>query len=311
MGGVTTFWAPANRALARTASTNTGLPLNAAASMDFLASGLQDHRLPYNSRGSSSTVPGIVGWYGGAKPEVINLAPTAAATANIAALANVTSGTAMTLVSSSGAGIIVASTSAPATYWPTGTSQTSGVVIENLPGLQMFGTGGNFTTGFYDPSKYVGRVVSITAAASATGGDFLVAGYDTYGYAMTETITAAAGASTTNGLKAWKGITSVTPQFTDAHNYSVGTADIFGLGILATYWSDITVYYNSVLLTAATGFVTADTTDPATATTGDVRGTYAVQSATDGSKRLVVYVSPTLASIVSNATTGLFGVTQA
>ena len=47
-------------------------------------------------------------------------------------------------------------------------------------------------------------------------------------------------------------------------------------------------------------------------TTGDVRGTYALQSASDGTKRLVLYVSPSVANL-SNATnlpTGLFGVAQ-
>lgn len=55
-------------------------------------------------------------------------------------------------------------------------------------------------------------------------------------------------------------------------------------------------------------FVTADTTAPATTTTGDVRGTYAVPSASDGTKRLVVFETISAANI--NSTTGIFGVTQ-
>jgi hypothetical protein len=51
------------------------------------------------------------------------------------------------------------------------------------------------------------------------------------------------------------------------------------------------------------------TTSPATTTTGDVRGTYAVQSATDKTKRLFFYQNPPVTNIGSVA--GLFGVTQA
>jgi hypothetical protein len=311
MGGVTTFWAPVHRPLARQASSESGIPLNAAPSIDFLGSAIQDHRYAYNKRGSSSTLPGILGWFGANSPIVANIVPSTIATANIAALANVTSGTAMTKVSSSGAGITVASTSAPANFWSSGVSVTSGCVIDGLPTYQLFGGSGSFTTGFFSPDTVVGRAVSITAAASATGGHFIVSGYDCYGYAMSEDINAAAGAATTNGKKAFKVVTSVVPQFTDAHNYSVGTADIFGFGIRADLFSDVRIYWNSAGITATTGFVAAVTTDPATTTTGDVRGTYAVQSASDGTKRLVIYATPVLSALATNPTKGLFGVTQA
>lgn len=308
MASNTTFFAPVHRALARWSNTgNAGFPLNAAPSLDFLASGIQDHRMAANSRGSSVTQPGIVGWYGGAEPVVANFAPSVAATANIAALANVVSGTAMTLRAATGAGITVLSASAPAFFMPSGRSLTAGAVIEGLPSLNVFGSGGNSQTGFYSRSTYVGRCVSITGVASGTGGAFLVRGYDVYGYPLTEQITAGAGVNTVNGVKAFKAITSVTPQFTDAHNYSVGTADIFGFGIAAPFFSDVSIFWASAAITAATGFVAADATT-ATATTGDVRGTYAVQSASDGTRRLYIAVRPTLSAMVTNPTTGLFGV---
>ena len=311
MGSVTTFFAPVHRALARYSNTsNAGFPLNAAPSLDFLASGIQDHRMAANSRGSSATQPGIVGWYGAGDIVIANYVPSAIATANIAALANVASGTAMTLVASTGAGITVLSSSAPAFFMPTGLSLAAGVVIDGLPSLHVFGSGGNFQTGFYNRGTCVGRAVSITGVSGGAGGAFLVKGYDIYGYSMSQTVTVAAGANTVNSTKAFKAITSVTPQFTDAHNYSVGTADIFGFGILATYFGDISVNWNNSWVTASTGFTTADTTAPATAATGDVRGTYAVQSASDGTKRLVITITPTLGSLVTNPTTGLFGQPQ-
>jgi hypothetical protein len=312
MGGVSTIWAPLHRALARSSNTgNTGFPLNAAPSMDFLGNAMQDHRLPYNSRGSSAVQPGIVGWYGSGDIITANYVPSAIATANIAAAAHVASGTAMTLVSSSGAGITVLTTAAPATFWPTGLVQSSGVVIDNLPSLAMFGTGGNFTTGFYNRSTCVGRAVSISGVAGGAGGAFTVAGLDIYGYPTTQLVTVAAGANTVNTLKTFKAILSVTPNFSDAHNYSVGTADIYGFGLFANVFGDAIINWNNALITSNTGFVTGDQTTPATTATGDVRGTYATQSASDGTKRLVMRIALTLGDILANPTTGLFGTLQA
>jgi len=311
MGGVTTFFAPVHRALARSSNSgNAGFPLNAAPGLEFLMSGVQDHRLPYNSRGSSGVQPGIVGWYGQAHPITSNLVPSAIATANIAALAHVVSGTAMTLVSSTGSGITVLTTAAPATFWPTGLVQSSGVVIDGLPSLALFGANGNFSTGFYNRSTCTGRGVSISGVSGGSGGTFTVAGLDIYGYPMTQLVTVAAGANTVNTLKTFKAVLSVTPNFSDAHNYSVGTADIFGFGLLATYFGDCFINWNSAWITANNGFVTADTTSPATTATGDVRGTYAPQSASDGTKRLIMGCAPTLGAILTNPTTGLFGSAQ-
>lgn len=311
MGGTTTFWAPVHRALARFSNPAAlGFPLNAAPSLDFLASGIQDHRLPYNSRGSSATQPGILGWYGTASTTTNNSVPSTIATANIAALANAVSGTAMVLVAATAAGITVLSSTVPATFYPTQFTLTAGRVIDALPSLVLFGTAGNFTTGFYNRSTYVGRAVSITGVSGGAGGAFLVSGYDIYGYPMSEQITAAAGVGTTNGKKAFKVITSVVPQFSDAHNYSVGTADIFGFGLYINLFESTLLHWNGAFITANTGFVAGDATTPATTTTGDVRGTYAVQSASDGVKRLSLRSTPVLTSIVTNPTIGLFGVAQ-
>lgn len=308
----TTFWAPVHRALARFGNpSNTGFPLNAAPSMDFLASGIQDHRMAVNSRGSSTVQPGILGWYGAAHPIVANIVPSTKAVNNIAVAANPATGVAMTLVASSGAGIILLSTTAPAVFPLIPRSVSAGVAIESLPTLAVFGANGNFQTGFYNRSTCVGRCVSVTGVGSGSGGAVTISGYDIYGYPMTQTVTVGAGANTVNTTKAFKVVTSVVPGFTDTHTLSVGTADIFGFGLLASFFGDIMVNWNATWITASTGFVAAVTTSPATATTGDVRGTYAVQDASDGAKRLIIMVAPTLGSLVTNPTTGLFGILQA
>lgn len=299
--------APAHRILQRVPQINTALPAGAAPNMDYLGNGIQDHRLQWN-RANSSTGAQALGWYGVDPVTVINQVPSTIATANIAALANVVSGTAMTLVSVTGAGITVISSAT--VFFPSLTSLSAGLIIDAAPALKTFGTASTGVTAFYDRTTMIGRAVSVTGVASGTGGTILVSGYDVYGYAMSELITATAGATTANGKKAFKVITSAVPQFTDAHNYSIGTADIFGFGIYSALFSDMDIFWNSAFITATTGYVAGVTTSPATTTTGDVRGTYAVQSASDNTKRLVVRVFPSLTSVATNSTTGLFGVTQ-
>jgi hypothetical protein len=161
----------------------------------------------------------------------------------------------------------------------------------------------------WNPQALVARAVSVTGSASATGGNITINGYDIYGVPMSEVIAAPASATTVNGKKAFKYISSVVPAFTDAHNYSVGTTDIYGFPLRSDFFGDVAVNYNAAAITASTGYVAAVTTSPATTTTGDVRGTYALQSAADASKRLLIRQFVTPANIGSIS--GLFGVTQA
>ena len=165
------------------------------------------------------------------------------------------------------------------------------------------------TISLWNPQAMVSRAVSVTGSASATGGNITISGYDIYGVPMSEVIAAPASATTVNGKKAFKYISSVVPAFTDAHNYSIGTTDIYGFPLRSDNFGDVAINYNATGITANTGYTAAVTTSPATTSTGDVRGTYALQSAADASKRLVVRQFITPANIGSIA--GLFGVTQA
>jgi len=166
----------------------------------------------------------------------------------------------------------------------------------------------------WNPQALVARAVSIVPVSGTSTAQviFTVSGYDIYGVPMSEAITVPTStttATTTNGKKAFKYIASVTPNVTNAITYSVGTTDIYGFPLRSDFFSDVAINYNAAAVTASTGYVAAVTTSPATTTTGDVRGTYALQSAADASKRLAIrqFVLPAnMASI-----TGLFGVTQA
>jgi hypothetical protein len=167
--------------------------------------------------------------------------------------------------------------------------------------------------GNWSPQALLGRAVSITAAASATYATATVNGYDIYGYPMSEAITITAG-STVNGKKAFKYIKSVVLSGGTAdttHAYSVGTADVFGLPLRSDTFGDIIVNNASslvatTLITAATNYLPADRTTPS-ATTADVRGTFAATSSS-GANKLIVRQSPQAYN--APYATGLYGLTQ-
>jgi len=167
--------------------------------------------------------------------------------------------------------------------------------------------------GNWSPQALLGRAVSITAAASATYATATVNGYDIYGYPMSEAITISAG-SAVNGKKAFKYIKSVVLSGGTAdttHAYSVGTADVFGLPLRSDTFGDIIVnsatsLVASTLITAATNYLPSDRTTPS-ATTADVRGTFAATSSS-GANKLTIRQSPQ--AYMAPYSTGLFGLTQ-
>jgi hypothetical protein len=71
------------------------------------------------------------------------------------------------------------------------------------------------------------------------------------------------------------------------------------------------VKWDNTLAQDAGTFVAADATSPATASTGDVRGTYVPSGSSNGSKRLVVWMHLTAIQCGPNATrAGAAGVDQ-
>ena len=167
--------------------------------------------------------------------------------------------------------------------------------------------------GNWSPQALLGRAVSVTAASGATYTTATVNGYDIYGYPMSEAITITAG-SAVNGKKAFKYIKSVVLSGGTAdttHAYSVGTADVFGLPLRSDTFGDIIVNNASslvatTLITAATNYLPADRTTPS-ATTADVRGTFAATSSS-GANKLIVRQSPQAYN--APYATGLYGLTQ-
>lgn len=305
----TAFTAPAHTVLQRSPGQFSGsstVSPDAAPSLSYGGGGLLDSRLPYNRTNGlgSGALAGVVGWISDGTACVLDYTPPAAATANIAALQNVTSGTALTLVSTSGAGVVV--TSSALTTFPFGTVIPAGTLAM---GTQMgyIVLGLRDQTAFYDPTKAWACVIQVTGVTSGTGGAFKVSGYDVYGQAMTETITAGAGAGSTSGKKAWKWITSIVPQFTDAHNYSVGTTLVTGLNLAADAAGYVDIWVSGTGYTTNPTITAADTTSPTTLTTGDVRGTTTLTAA-----RTIVQVQPSAARLTTvPLSQGMFGLTNA
>lgn len=178
-----------------------------------------------------------------------------------------------------------------------------------------------------NPLEAIARGVSITANAGATTNVVTVRGYDIFGMPMSEAITATA-AATVFGKKAFKYIASITPATTDAgHTLAAGVSDVMGFHTRSDRWEYANIFYNGAFVTAQTGWLKADTTTPATATTGDVRGTVQLSSGgaggsataisggtiTTGSLRLTIMASVPLWNLINgtpNSCVSLMGVTQ-
>jgi hypothetical protein len=161
----------------------------------------------------------------------------------------------------------------------------------------------------------VTRCVTITSAGVDTGITFTVSGFDFYGAALTSTVTGTSGSVATT-KKAFASVTKITASGATASTVTAGTADTFGMpvAVLDKGYVGSIGWANSLGFDAGT-FTAADTTSPATAATGDVRGTYVPSSSSDGTKRLIVDIVASIAqqnpAQSASAAIAILGVTQA
>lgn len=156
------------------------------------------------------------------------------------------------------------------------------------------------------------RCVTVTAAG-ANSATYLISGYDQYGQPMSQLI-AAPTTSTVATLKAFKTVTSVVNANTTAgtNGLTVGFNDTLGLPLAVTDVCYImAVKWATTLADNAGTAVAAVATSPATTATGDVRGTYGLSSASNGTRRLVMFIATPAIMAGPNATrVGAVGVTQ-
>jgi hypothetical protein len=146
------------------------------------------------------------------------------------------------------------------------------------------------------------RVLSVTTVGADVGYIVTIVGYDLYMQPMTEAITTTSTA-TVNGKKAFKYVQSISVSKagggTTAANITIGTTDIFGFSIRSEAWEYMSVFYAGAFVSTNTGWTPGLTYGtPSTASTADVRGTYAVQSAANGTNRLAIFTSIPMRQVV-------------
>ena len=162
------------------------------------------------------------------------------------------------------------------------------------------------------------RALQLTTVSGTitTSRNLTISGYDYYGQPMTEVIatgTTSSAVANVSGKKAFYQVYSIAINGSLPVAITVGTTDIFGLPVRcfdAGYV--VKIGWNNTLAQDAGTLTVADMTNPATSTTGDVRGTYLPSSASNGVKRLVMTIAVPAIAVGPNATrTGALGITQA
>lgn len=145
-------------------------------------------------------------------------------------------------------------------------------------------------------------------AVSANAGDtsqvLTVTGTDMYGAAVVEDITLN-GTTPVFGAKAFKTVTSVVASAATAGDVTVGTSDALGLPYAIADAGDAFLANEAGANATIGPIVGADTTSPATATTGEVRGTYNPTVVLDGSTSVKLYYFP-----AGRKTVSAYGVPQ-
>lgn len=199
------------------------------------------------------------------------------------------------------------------------TLQTNNLATSQSPAAAALfltaGTGVTSVTGFGGATALqmdVPRALRFVSGGIDTGITFNVVGFDRYGQAMTENVTGAS-AGTATGKKAWYQVVSITPSASVSSTITVGTTDVFGLPVYVQDAGYIgQVKWNNTLAADAGTLVTGVLTT-ASATTGDVRGTYTPSAnASNGIRRLVVNILLSSAAAGSTATrAGALGITNA
>lgn len=150
------------------------------------------------------------------------------------------------------------------------------------------------------------RTLVIDSSTTDTTQTATITGTDVYGEAMTEDI-AFNGTTAVAGVKAFKTVTAIATDIDMVGNVDIGTQDGIGFPFVVSDLNNIIQITEDGITDASPAITVAVTTDPATATTGDVRGTWALTTASDGT---VVY-GVLMALSSSETKTGMFGVTQA
>lgn len=140
----------------------------------------------------------------------------------------------------------------------------------------------------------VPRAVSVASDGVDTARAFVVSGFDEYDQPMSETITGV-NAATVTGKKAFKRVTRVAVDAATAGNITVGSSDVLGLPVYLGDSAFVLRELENTTVRANGTFVVGEPAKPS-ATSGDVRGTYKPNAATNGSlafRLLIATPTPT------------------
>lgn len=196
-----------------------------------------------------------------------------------------------------------------ASQTPAGAGALTLLTTSTLGGKRIVRADGTSVTQLDTP-----RALSVTTGSGTTvSSNITITGWDIYGQPMSEVIVSGAVASTTtNGKKAFYQILSVSGTAATTSTITVGTTQLLGVPVRITNGVYIChVGWSSGFVLDTGTLAAADSTNPATTTTGDVRGTFSPSSAPDGIKRLVLGIMLPALAVGPNATRlGAFGVNQ-
>jgi len=187
---------------------------------------------------------------------------------------------------------------------PVALSATAVAAAQAVAGAGNLTINGASATGGVATFDVARTITIVSTNAGDTTQTATVTGTDVYGLAMSEAITFN-GTTAATGQKAFKTVTRVAISAALTGNGSVGSTDVFGLPLRANTRNYVLTAWNGAFVTTGT-FAGADAT-VATTTTDDVRGTYAVPDAANGTKRLTLWMF----IFDDDTQTGLYGVTQA
>lgn len=125
-------------------------------------------------------------------------------------------------------------------------------------------------------------VVAVSTDIGDTTQALTFTGTDEYGAALVETITLN-GTTSVQGKKAFKSVTQIAISAATIGNVSAGTSKVLGFPMFLGDVTDVVAEIEDGAAAVAGALVDGDV-NAATASTGDVRGTYAPNSNPDGSK---------------------------
>lgn len=151
----------------------------------------------------------------------------------------------------------------------------------------------------------VARNVEIINAGASTS-KITFTGTDMYGEAIVEELTSN-GNNVVKGKKAFKTITQIVTDTDTTANLTCGSGDILGLPFALDNKGDLFAANEAGVVATIGTVVAAVDTSPATATTGDIRGTYVATATLNGTVTVVLYYFPKGRKTVSGYGVPQFG----